>query len=63
MTNTPPKTDEEMIKCHVCGKPMPLNPCEGVEDEDGLEGFIARNLPLPEKAWCSDECYQKGTLQ
>lgn len=42
--------------CSTCGKlitPPKLDP-----SDDGLEGYIARNLPEPEKGWCSDECYE-----
>jgi hypothetical protein len=51
------------IKCHSCGKEMPLNPCEGMEDEDGLEGYIAREMPVPDRAYCSDACLKNGRPQ
>lgn len=49
------------LKCCVCKKPMAPPPCD--DDADGMEGYIARNLPQPAKAWCSRECYDKGTIQ
>jgi len=50
------------MKCCVCGKEIPDNPCEGQEGEDGLEGYIARNMPIPSKAWCSEVCYEKEVV-
>ena len=44
------------MKCSNCGKDMPSNPCDN-KDAPGLEGYIANNLPLPAKCWCSEECF------
>lgn len=52
-----------MMKCESCRKEMPDNPFEGMEDEDGLEGYAARNLPQAAKAWCISECIQRGKIQ
>ena len=42
--------------CSGCAKEMPDNPCDDKE-AGGLEGYIANNLPLPAKCWCSSDCY------
>lgn len=47
-------------QCDTCGKSMTtpkLDKCAG-----GLEGYIARNQPQHDKAYCSDECYVEREL-
>ncbi len=48
----------DKLKCGGCGKPM--KPMVFDEDDDGLEGYIARNLPEPDAVFCSSECCDIG---
>lgn len=49
------------MQCSGCGKYMPDNPCDD-RNAEGLEGYIANNLPLPAKGWCSAPCYDLDNI-
>lgn len=45
------------MECNYCGKKMPDQPCVDPENSK-LEEYIATQLPIPAKAWCSSDCYE-----
>jgi len=50
----------ESHRCDCCGKIIPSLVLD--ESADGIEGYIARNMPKPDKVFCSNVCFERGKI-
>jgi hypothetical protein len=51
------------MKCSACGKELETTELDALDEcADGLEGYIARERPVPAEVYCNDECFEKRRI-